>query len=135
MLCPRLSKLGWNVWSGLYVGADLATSLLVGRFNVSYFARDEGGDRFAFTQRKGALVPVIESRLALGWKGPIAQGLWLTAEAGYEFQSWIGAARRPAFTGDDSENQLVREKDNLFLHGPFVQLKLTFDNLGRLFAW
>ena len=80
------------------------------------------------------IVPIVGTRLVLGWSGKISKGVVLLVELGYEFQVWMGAAHRVSGVDDRSEAFLVRQRDNMLLHGPFLLVKLRVDNWGLLFG-
>ena len=111
--------------------------LLVGVFNLSHLQEDFDFPIIdsAFRQKnKGVVVPFAGARLAFGWSGPISTGTYLVVEVGYEFQAWMGAAHQLSGVDDTSEAFLVRQRDNLLLHGPFLLVRIKFDNLGMLFG-
>lgn len=135
---PRIGvDMTWPVIGNLYVKANFDGSLLLGSFDLSHRQRDQD---FAFTdsqfqeKNKGVIVPVVGARLAFGWSGQVRKGVTLLVELGYEFQAWMGAAHRVSGVDDSSEAFLVRQRDNLLLHGPFLVIRVKFDNLGMLFG-
>ena len=127
----------WAIAGGLYLKANVDGSLLLGAFDLSHNQEDFDFPFIdsAFQQKKkGAIVPTVGVRLAFGWSGRLSKGVTLLVEAGYEFQGWMGVAHLVSGVDKISEAFLVRQRDNLMLHGPFLLIRVQFDNLGMLFG-
>jgi hypothetical protein len=135
---PRIGvDVAWAIAGGLYLKTNVDGGLLIGMFDLTHRQEDFDfpiADSGFQQKEKGVVVPYVGARLAIGWSGTISKGVVLLVELGYEFQAWMGAAHKISGVDDSSEAFLVRQRDNLVLHGPFLMIKLKFENLGMLFG-
>jgi hypothetical protein len=109
--------------------------LLLGNFDYEFVQQRVLNNAIRGTFRENStavLTPAFGSRLAFGIKRRLGEGVYLDGVIGYDFQVYVGGARRIAFVDDVNGASIARQKDNLFLHGPFLRLTFRFDNWGNL---
>ncbi len=128
-LGPRFGvDMRWRFFERFYLLTSFDGSLLIGQNQFSQrqdvvdlglaLSRIQQTDKFV-------ILPNFGARLAIGWKGVISKGVILVVEVGYEFQGWLGAARRISGVDDVSEAFPVRQRADLLLDGPFLMFRLN----------
>lgn len=125
---PRFgSSMTWGLPFGLYMGGDIAASLLFGNMD---FKHHESGIGFVFSDIEedgtGQIFPVVESKLALGWQKQFTDRLGLDIEAGYRYQAWFNAQGNLQHIDNQGTQRIDNTRSDIGLHGPFLTASLSF---------
>ena len=131
---PRLgTSLDWRVGYGFNLFGSIAGSVLVGDFDLKYREHDYAVGATVGTRRvdikqelHSRVIPVLETKVGVGYSYKLKNGLAFGANAGYEWQNWFNMVTAQRFS-DDVDNQIVStDTTDIGLDGFFVEGFIRF---------
>lgn len=122
----------WEAGSGFSFFGAVTGALLVGDFDLSYHDawQEVGGSLSERIDLDGTVsnrvVPVVETRLGIGYAGELSNGMLLGARTGYEWQNWFNMVVSERFADDVDPQLMSTTTTDIGLDGYFFQGFLRF---------
>lgn len=125
---PRLG-LGadWQMGHGFNLFGSAAGSLLLGDFDLALLTAsgttEYGRIKDTVDNR---VVPVVEMRAGIGYAYKLANGMYVGAKAGYEWQNWFNMVMAQRFADDIADQIVTTDTTDLSLDGFFLEGFINF---------
>ena len=112
----------WNVMdTGFSLFGNFGASLLAGRNDFLYDARDNDGDVVSIdSDNEGHVITVFDAAFGVAYANNI-NNVQYNLKAGYEFETWLDLFSRADFIDNQNDPAFTREDTNLDLHGLFLR--------------
>jgi hypothetical protein len=131
---PRLGAgLDWRVGYGFKVFGSVAGSLLMGDFDLSYRELDLPVGATTPTRRvdikqgiRNRVIPVVETKVGVGYAYQLQNGWAFGANAGYEWQNWFNMVTAQRFSDDVDGQIMSTDTTDIGLDGFFLEAFVNF---------